>query len=223
MFLFGVDMKSSFIFLITLFLAINSYADGPLQDIGIEVGSYTDSKELDSPAWFQNNPNLKTLFTSQGGARALFTWIGEGDKDFFRQENKFSDKIDYKSPFITYDGTFVNKEREELKIKIYVPHPKIASTIELGLNERINALIPPQLPVYFEKKISIKGIDGKLYFHKNKACSIILYFPANTILRTYKKECENSSDELIKFATGFDLNRLKLKLSKPNKGLDSNR
>lgn len=212
-------MKVNFIFILILLFAFNAYGAGPLQDIKEKVSFYDSKKNLESPAWFKNNPNLKTLFTSDGGAKALYAWIGEGDKDFFRHENIFSNKVTDKKPFITYKGIFVNKEREELKIKIYVPHPKIAYTIELGLNDTINALIPPKIPVFFEKKISINGIDGKLYLHKSKACSILLNFPANTVLRSYKKNCENS-EELVKFTKGFDLDRLKLKLSEPKKVLD---
>ena len=218
MFLFGVSMMIRF-FVLLLFLCVSNVFAGPLNDINNQIINNTLNKPIDSPAWFKDNPNLKILFLEKYGSKALFSWVGEGDGDFFRQDSFYSEKIKFKDPFVIYSADYVNKERELLKISIYVPHPMIASTVELGLNDKINEFFPPQIKTFFEKKVNLKDVEGKLYLHKSNACSIVLNFPSNAVLRTYKKDCKNS-DELVKFTEGFDLTRLKIKLSKPKK--DSN-
>ncbi|MGI6680649.1 MAG: hypothetical protein ACOX3T_04110 [Bdellovibrionota bacterium] len=197
-------------------LTLNAFASSPLGDIRDKAKDIRASKFLDDPAWFDDNPNLKTLFTEKGGSKALFAWVGEGGSNFYRKSNSFSSTVDKQELFITYKGTYVNKNQEKLKISIYVPHPKIANEIDFGLNDTVNKLMPPHIPIYFEKKVNIKGLQGKLYLHKNNACSIVLKLPSSSILRTYKKHCKESK-ELEEFTEDFDLARLKLKLTKSKK------
>ena len=203
--------------IIALLLSFTNVYAGPLKDIGDAVNNFHHRNEsLEKKSWFKDNPNLQTLFLEENGSKALFAWIGEASGNYFRQDNIFNHNVNEREPFITYKGIYLNREREKLTVKIFVPHPKIGTTIELGLNKTINNLMPPHIPVFFEKKVSIKGIKGKLYLHESKACSILLYFPSSTILRTYKKQCTNSKD-LEEFTESFDLTRLKLKLTKPEK------
>ena len=203
------------VLILTILLTFTDVYAGPLNDIKDALGSMNDNSSLEKKSWFKGHPNLQTLFLEQQGSKALFAWVGEASTKYFRQENEYSNKINEKDPFVTYKGIYLNREREKLTIKIFVPHPKIASTIELGLNKTINDLMPPHIPVFFEKKVSMNGLNGKLYLHESKACSILLNLPSNAILRTYKKQCSNSSD-LEEFTKSFDLTRLKLKLTKPN-------
>lgn len=209
-------MKVKLLFIATLVLLALNVNASPLMDIQNDVSNYYLRNDLQSDSWFNGHPNLKNLFTQKNGAKLLFAWIGEGNNEFFRKENSYSDKITAKKHFVEYHGLFIDRDRDELNLSIYVPHPKMANIVELGLSDVINDLMPPHVPIFFEKKIKIKGIDGKLYLHKDNACSIILPFPSNTTLRAYKKNCKDNT-ELETFTSGFDLVRLKQKLTKPEK------
>ena len=106
--LFGVGMMIRF-FVLLLFLCVSNVFAGPLNDINNQIINNTINKPIDSPAWFKDNPNLKILFLEKNGSKALFSWVGEGDGDFFRQDSFYSEKIKFKDPFVVYSADYVNK------------------------------------------------------------------------------------------------------------------
>ncbi len=208
--------KFIYIFLAIFVIIPNKIFAGPLNDLKDSnlMQKVEDSSSIDEKKWFRGHPILESIFIEKSGPKMLANWIGEGNNDFFSQEKYYSNKIKEKNPIIKYKGRYVDKERENLFVYVFVPHPKIASTVEIGLNETINKLSPPKIPVFFQKQIEINSNKGMLYLHKSGACSILINLPSGTRFRTYKKDCKDK-DELMKFTKGFDINRLKMKLTKP--------
>ncbi len=202
----------SILFIVTLQKALAS----PLTELNDSplMGKMDKVSDLANKKWFIGHPNLSNLFMTNSGIKLIPNWIGDGSGDFFSQNKYYSSKLAEKNPILQYRATYLNREREKLSLTVYVPHPKISSSIDLGLNDTINKLSPPVLKIFFEKQIDINGKKGILYLHKNGACSILMTLPSSTRLRTYKKDCKDK-EELVTFTKSFDIQRLISKLTKP--------
>lgn len=150
------------------------------------------------------------LALSRDGPKALAEWLGS-PSEVFKEVGK-----------LTSSGKGFSKSRREYKgngidsvfsFTVLVPAPKNAEAARFSLLPDFAAYDPKIVRSENEEQIQLEGFEATAFTNSgSQMCYIVLKLPHDSVLGFEATNC-SSGEALFAFASGFNLKRLRDKLS----------
>ncbi len=167
--------------------------------------------EEEEGKWYLPQSNFGRIFGYQAqisafGEVPLLDWLSRVNP-FERKASHFSREKEYAEATII----FRTKQKEEIRLRILVPHPKYYQMIDLRLIHAFSDLEPPAFHPKETETIETNGYMGQMFYHENGRISLLYKLTKKSLVEISSADSSMAKNILV-IAKEIDFDRLERKL-----------